>query len=59
MIDHHILLRVGKLLDNALGTYHAQHVVDGYKFLVQHYNPGDRVYIFGMSALFNDRTHLS
>lgn len=27
--------------------------MDGYKWLVQYYNPGDKVYFFGMSALHN------
>ncbi|VDC07954.1 unnamed protein product [Peniophora sp. CBMAI 1063] len=36
-------------LDMAIAWYLSQHVLDGYKFLMQNYNVGDKVCIFGFS----------
>jgi uncharacterized protein (DUF2235 family) len=49
-ISHSILLKLGNILDNAFSLYLCQHVMWGYEFLVQYYNPGDEVYIFGSST---------
>jgi hypothetical protein len=38
-----------KILDEAFAWYLYQHVMDGYKFLMQNYNVGDKVLIFGFS----------
>lgn len=38
-----------KAKDNAVGTSFDQHVVGGYKFLMQFYSPGDNIYMFGSS----------
>lgn len=35
--------------DAALGTTFDEHVMDGYKFLMRFYSPGDSIYIFGFS----------
>lgn len=35
--------------DAALGTTFDEHVMDGYRFLMRFYCPGDRIYIFGFS----------
>jgi uncharacterized protein (DUF2235 family) len=35
--------------DSAVGTSFDQHVVGGYKFLMQFYSPGDNIYMFGFS----------
>lgn len=35
--------------DAALGTAFDEHVMDGYRFLMRFYCPGDRIYIFGFS----------
>ncbi|KAI0271808.1 hypothetical protein BGY98DRAFT_1091085 [Russula aff. rugulosa BPL654] len=37
------------LLDEAIAWYLYEHVIDGYKFLMQNYNVGDRVCLFGFS----------
>jgi len=37
-------------LDQAIAWYLYQHVIDGYTFLVQNYNVGDRVCLFGLSG---------
>lgn len=36
-------------LDEAFATSFDCHVISGYKFLMQYYCPGDRIYIFGFS----------
>jgi uncharacterized protein (DUF2235 family) len=41
---------VAKLLDEAVAWYLYQHVIDGYTFLMQNYNVGDRVCLFGSSG---------
>jgi hypothetical protein len=41
--------RVAALLDEAFAWYLYQHVIDGYKFLMQNYNVGDKVCLFGFS----------
>ena len=38
------------LLDEAIAWYLYQHVMDGYKFLMQNYNVGDKVCLFGSSG---------
>jgi uncharacterized protein (DUF2235 family) len=38
------------LLDEAIAWYLYQHVIDGYTFLMQNYNVGDRVCLFGSSG---------
>lgn len=38
-----------KAKDSAVGSSFDQHVVGGYKFLMQFYTPGDNVYMFGFS----------
>ena len=38
-----------KAKDSAVGTSFDQHVVGGYKFLMQYYSPGDNIYMFGFS----------
>ncbi|KAF8595457.1 hypothetical protein BDV93DRAFT_548796 [Ceratobasidium sp. AG-I] len=40
---------VAKYLDKGLAWYLYQHVVDGYKYLVETYRAGDRICIFGFS----------
>jgi len=35
--------------DAAVGTSFDDHVVGGYKFLMQYYSPGDNIYMFGFS----------
>ncbi|KAI9455901.1 hypothetical protein BJY52DRAFT_1121569 [Lactarius psammicola] len=38
-----------EILDEAIAWYLYQHVMDGYKFLMQNYNVGDKVLLFGFS----------
>jgi uncharacterized protein (DUF2235 family) len=38
-----------KAKDSAVGTSFDEHVVGGYKFLMQYYSPGDNIYMFGFS----------
>ena len=38
-----------KAKDSAVGTSFDEHVVGGYKFLMQYYSPGDSIYMFGFS----------
>ena len=38
-----------KSKDSAVGTSFDQHVVGGYKFLMQYYEAGDDIYMFGFS----------
>jgi uncharacterized protein (DUF2235 family) len=38
-----------KVKDAAVGTSFDEHVVGGYKFLMQYYSPGDNIYMFGFS----------
>ena len=42
-------LRILKLLGGAFGIGLARNVRDLYKFLCQHYQPGDEIYVFGFS----------
>jgi uncharacterized protein (DUF2235 family) len=37
-------------MDEAVAWYLYQHVLDGYKFLMQNYNVGDKVCLFGSSG---------
>ena len=50
MLPHDILLKVGKVLDDAFASFLHQHVVGGYEWLVEHYKPGDKIYFFGKSS---------
>ena len=38
-----------KILDKALGNSFGQHLVGGYRFLITHYRPQCKIYIFGFS----------
>ncbi len=38
--------------DEAVAWYLYQHVMDGYKFLMQNYNVGDKVLLFGAFGTF-------
>ncbi|TEB40147.1 hypothetical protein FA13DRAFT_1808407 [Coprinellus micaceus] len=38
-----------KILDRAIAWYLDQHVLDGYKFIMQNYQAGDKVCLFGFS----------
>ncbi|KAF0327311.1 sporulation associated protein [Colletotrichum asianum] len=38
-----------KMVDQGLGTTFDAHVIAGYRFLMQYYAPGDRIYVFGFS----------
>ncbi|KAM0747450.1 hypothetical protein T439DRAFT_383099 [Meredithblackwellia eburnea MCA 4105] len=44
-----ILKATGRLIDSAIAWNLGQHVTDGYKFLMQYYQPGDRIFLFGFS----------
>jgi len=39
----------GKLTSGATGRGIHKNIVDGYRYIVQNYNPGDRIYLFGFS----------
>jgi uncharacterized protein (DUF2235 family) len=41
--------RCTKLIDQAFGSSLGDHVMAGYKFLMQYYSPEDEIYIFGFS----------
>ncbi|KAI0030542.1 hypothetical protein K488DRAFT_53987 [Vararia minispora EC-137] len=41
--------RVATILDQAVAWYLSAHVMDGYRFLMQNYNVGDKVCMFGFS----------
>ena len=41
---------VAKILDKAIAWYLYDHVIGGYKFLMQNYSVGDKVCIFGSSG---------
>jgi uncharacterized protein (DUF2235 family) len=36
-----------RLLDEMLAWYLSEHIIDGYKFLMQNYHKGDKIYLFG------------
>jgi uncharacterized protein (DUF2235 family) len=40
-----------KILDEAVAWYLSAHVINGYMFLMQNYNVGDKVYLFGSSVV--------
>lgn len=40
---------VSKLFDSAMGLSIRHHFLKAYRFLAQHYEPGDRIYLFGFS----------
>ena len=37
------------MIDLALATSFDSHVIAGYRFIMRHYKPGDRIYVFGFS----------
>jgi uncharacterized protein (DUF2235 family) len=41
--------RLSRLVDSALGLSVRANVIQAYLFLVRHYQPGDRIYLFGFS----------
>ncbi|KAH9010783.1 hypothetical protein EDB84DRAFT_1541996 [Lactarius hengduanensis] len=41
--------RAAEILDDSIAWYLYQHIMDGYKFLMQSYNVGDKVCLFGFS----------
>jgi len=51
MFRQSIIRKVGNILDDMFASYLCQHVMDGYEWLVEHYNPGDKLYFFGSSTL--------
>ncbi|KAH9985076.1 hypothetical protein BJV74DRAFT_878729 [Russula compacta] len=44
-----IFRSIARLLDEAFAWYLHEHIIDGYKFLMQNYHHGDTVCIFGFS----------
>ncbi|KAH7909231.1 hypothetical protein BJ138DRAFT_1011235 [Hygrophoropsis aurantiaca] len=40
---------LAKILDEAFAWYLDEHVMDGYKFLMDNYRPGDKICLFGFS----------
>ena len=40
---------LARILDEAFAWYLSEHVIEGYKFLMQNYNVGDKVCLFGLS----------
>lgn len=44
-----VTMRVTRVLGLAIGLGLVTNVEDGYQFLMQHWRPGDRVYLFGFS----------
>ncbi|EJC98129.1 uncharacterized protein FOMMEDRAFT_114985 [Fomitiporia mediterranea MF3/22] len=42
-------MRIAKLADAAIAWYLDAHVMDGYKFIMKNYRPGDKISIFGFS----------
>ena len=47
----------GKIMDEATAWYLYQHVMDGYRFLMQNYNTGDKVLLFGVFGIFPEDGH--
>ncbi|KAG6816825.1 hypothetical protein H0H87_002668 [Tephrocybe sp. NHM501043] len=50
-----------KILDEAFAWYLDEHVIEGYKFLMQNYRVGDKICIFGATALsimITSRSHI-
>lgn len=45
-------------MDEAIAWYLYQHVQDGYQFLMQNYNVGDKVLLFGAFGTFPGRRDL-
>ncbi|KDQ08113.1 hypothetical protein BOTBODRAFT_191979 [Botryobasidium botryosum FD-172 SS1] len=43
------MLSLAKLTDLAVACYLKEHVMGGYRYLMQHYQAGDRIYLFGFS----------
>jgi Uncharacterized alpha/beta hydrolase domain (DUF2235) len=39
-----------RILDRAIAWYFPEHVLTGYKFFMEHYADGDKIFIFGLSA---------
>ena len=46
------LSSVVKSLDSGLALYLNEHVLDGYKFLMQHYQKDDKICLFGCVLIF-------
>jgi hypothetical protein len=46
------LRSVVKFLDSGLAVYLNEHVLDGYRFLMQHYQKDDRICLFGCVLVF-------
>ncbi|KDQ18883.1 hypothetical protein BOTBODRAFT_153759 [Botryobasidium botryosum FD-172 SS1] len=44
-----IMLAVAKFADLAIAWFLNEHVMGGYKYLMQHYKAGDRIFLFGFS----------
>ncbi|KDQ18896.1 hypothetical protein BOTBODRAFT_153774 [Botryobasidium botryosum FD-172 SS1] len=44
-----IMLAIAKLADLAIAWFLNEHVMGGYKYLMQHYKAGDRIFLFGFS----------
>lgn len=44
-----IMTVLPRLVDEAIAYTMADHVVNGYAFLMEHYRPGDRIFLFGSS----------
>ena len=47
------LRSVVKFLDSGLALYLNEHVLDGYRFLMQHYQKDDRICLFGCALVFS------
>ncbi|GKT64040.1 sporulation associated protein [Colletotrichum tofieldiae] len=41
--------RLSRILDSGIGSTFDAHVIAGYKFLMRHYEIGDKIYMFGFS----------
>jgi len=44
-----LYLWIAKILDEAIAWYLYQHVMEGYRFIMQNYNVGDKLCLFGFS----------
>ncbi|CAE7233603.1 unnamed protein product [Rhizoctonia solani] len=44
-----VTLALAKIADQGIALYLDKHVMGGYKFLMKHYNKGDRICLFGFS----------
>lgn len=41
--------KISRMLDSAMGVSVRAHAIEGYRFLVRNYQPGDRIFLFGFS----------